>query len=79
MSKIVDVDRSEPIGRYTHGTTFCKGDYIPRKREYWAKTEDGQEVELDDKKIRLVLGISRILWDVVKPLLIGRDAEDLKK
>ena len=79
MSKIVDVDRSEPIGRYTHGTTFSKGDYIPRKREYWAKTEDGQEVELDDKKIRLVLGISRILWNVVKPLLIGRDAEDLKK
>lgn len=79
MSKIVDVDRSEPIGRYTHGTTFSKGDYISGKREYWAKTEDGQEVELDDKKIRLVLGISRILWNVVKPLLIGRDAEDLKK
>ena len=79
MSEIVDVERSEPVGRYTHGTTFSKGDYIAGKREYWAKTEDGQEVELDDKKIRLVLGISRILWNVVKPLLIGRNAEELRK
>ena len=66
MSKIVDVDRSEPVGRYTHGTTFSKGDYIATNREYWAKTDDGQEVQLDDKKIRLVLGVTSILWNVVK-------------
>ena len=79
MSKIVDVERSEPIKRYTHGTTFSKGDYIPEKREYWAKTDDGQEIQLDDNKIRLVLGISKIFWNVVKPLLIGRNAEELRK
>lgn len=79
MSKIVDVDRSEPVGRYTHGTTFSKGDYIATNREYWAKTDDGQEVQLDDKKIRLVLGITRILWNVVKPLLIGKEVNDFRK
>lgn len=52
MSKIIDADRSMPIGRYAHGTSFCKGDGIHAKREYWAKTEDGEEIELDDKKIR---------------------------
>lgn len=78
MEKIKKVFR-EDFGRYVQGTNFVKGDYIPRERKYFAKTDNNKIVELSPQLIRAAIVGGVYITRKVLSSLIGRSVDDFRK
>ena len=77
MNKIKEVFKKD-FGRYAQGTNFVKGDYIPRERKYFAKTDNNEIVELSPQLIRAAITGVYITGKALMPL-IGRDINNFRK
>lgn len=77
MGKIKEVFKKD-FGCYMQGTNFGKGDYIPRERKYFAKTNNNKIVELSPQLIRAAITGVYITSKVLLSL-IGRDVDNFRK
>lgn len=77
MKTIKKVFRQE-VGRYTQGTNFTFGDFIPTIFQIIAKTSSGESFELDRNKILNETGGSRVTTKKMDSL-IGKNVDDFVK